>query len=118
MPQRRLHKDAASLWFEAPFVMAMRIHEMQMAALTGRSQDAAEMNRMVTEKVMATAESAVAVNMAISRAAFGAAMQMMTGGRPSARKAGEAIAAAAVKPYGKRVRSNARRLSRKKVSSS
>lgn len=114
MTPRRLRKDASTLWFEAPFVMAMRIHDMQMAALTGRSQDTAEMNRMVAEKVMATAESAVAVNMAISRAAFGAAMQMMTGGRPSVEKAGEAIAAAALKPYGKRVRANARRLPKKK----
>lgn len=113
MTPRRLRKDASTLWFQAPFVMAMRIHEMQMAALTGKSQDAAEMNRMVTEKVMATAESAVAVNMAISRAAFGAAMQMMTGGRPSTAKAGETFAAAALKPYGKRVRANARRLSKK-----
>lgn len=114
MTPHRLRKDASTLWFQAPFVMAMRIHEMQMAALTGRSQDTAEMNRMVSEKVMATAESAVAVNMAVSQAAFGAAMRLMTGGRPSIAKAGETVAAAALKPYGKRVRGNARRLSKKK----
>ena len=85
-----------------------------MAALTGKAQDAAEMQRMVSEKVAATAESAVAVNMALSRAAFDATVRMMTGGRPSSKTAAQSVAAAALKPYGKRVRSNARRLTQKK----
>ncbi|QRM56956.1 hypothetical protein F3Y30_15690 [Sinorhizobium sp. BG8] len=95
--------------------MAMRIHSMQMAALTGTAQDTAEMTKMVSEKMAATAESAMAVNVALANAAFSAFMGAATGRMPKASKTGEKLAAAALTPYGKRVRSNARRLARKKV---
>lgn len=110
MTPRRLRMDTATLWFEAPFVIALRLHEMQLAALTGKTQDAAEFHRMVAEKVAATAESVIAVNMALWRAAFDNTLRLMTGGKASL--GGTAIASAALRPYGKRVRSNARRLSR------
>ena len=113
MTTRRLHLDTFTLFFEAPFVIALRLHEMQMAALTGKSQDSTEITRMVSEKVAATAESALAVNMALWRAAFDNTMRLMTGGNASFGLGGTAIAAAALKPYGTRVRGNARRLSRK-----
>lgn len=110
---RSLRLDAASLWFEAPFVIAVRLQEMQMAALTGKSQDVAELQRMISEKVAATAESVVAVNVALWKAAFDNTMRLTTGGT-AASGHGTAIASAALRPYGKRVRSNARRLQRKK----
>lgn len=113
MTTRRLHLDTFTLWFEAPFVMALRLHEMQLAALTGKTQDSTELNRMVSEKMAATAESVMAVNMALWRAAFDNTVRLMTGGGASLGLGGTAIAAAALKPYGKRVRGNARRLSRK-----
>jgi len=99
---RRLRRDAFSLWLEAPLVIAMRCHEMQMAALTGSTQDTAEMTRMVTEKLAAAAESVVAANFAMAKA-------MMTAASPDV--AARAVSAAALKPYGKRVRRNMRRLS-------
>lgn len=108
---RSLRLDAASLWFEAPFVIAVRLQEMQMAALTGKTQDVTELHRMVSEKMAATAESVMAVNMALWKAAFDNAIRLMTGGMASGH--GTAIASAALRPYGKRVRSNARRLARK-----
>ncbi|MFK0273040.1 hypothetical protein ACIQUG_05160 [Ensifer sp. NPDC090286] len=108
---RSLRLDAASLWFGAPFVIAVRLQEMQMAALTGRTQDVTELHRMVSEKMAATAESVMAVNMALWKAAFDNTVRLMTGGMASGH--GTAIASAALRPYGKRVRSNARRLSRK-----
>jgi hypothetical protein len=111
MTSRSLRLDTATLWFEAPFVMALRIQQMQLAALTGKTQDAAELHRMVSEKMEATAESAIAVNMAMWRNALDNTMRLMTGGR--ALPGGAAVASAALKPYGKRVRSNARRLARK-----
>lgn len=108
---RSLRLDATTLWFEAPFVIAVRLQEMQMAALTGRTQDVTELHRMVSEKIAATAESMMAVNVALWKAAFDNTMRLMTGGLASGH--GTAIASAALRPYGKRVRSNARRLSRK-----
>ncbi|MBD9372671.1 hypothetical protein IB238_08550 [Rhizobium sp. ARZ01] len=113
MTPRRLRRDTATLWFEAPFVMALRIQQMQMTALTGKTQDAAEIHRMISEKVAASAESVIAVNMALWRNAFGNALRLMTGGKAPLSPGGTAIASAALRPYGKRVRSNARRLSRK-----
>lgn len=114
MTPRRLRMNAATLWLDAPFVIALRLHQMQMAALAGKSQDAAELQRMITEKVAATAESAVAVNIALWRTAFDTTLRVMTGGQASATRSGTAIASAALQPYGRRVRHNARRLSGKK----
>ncbi|MEI3852044.1 MULTISPECIES: hypothetical protein [Ensifer] len=108
---RRLRLDAATLWFEAPFVIAIRLQEMQMAALTGKSHDVTELHRMISEKIAASAESVMAVNMALWKAAFDNTLRLMAGGAASGH--GTAIASAALRPYGKRVRSNARRLSRK-----
>lgn len=98
---RQLRRDAFSLWLEAPLVIAMRCHEMQIAALTGSTQNTAEMTRMVTEKMAAAAESAVAANFAVAKALMSAA---------SPASAARAVSEAALKPYGKRVRRNARRL--------
>lgn len=114
MTPRRLRTNAVTFWLEAPFVMALRLQQMQLAALTGKPQDAAELHRMVAEKVAATAESAVAVNVALSKAAFDTTINMMMGGRPSVSKTREAVVAAAVRPFGKRVRANSRRLAKKK----
>ena len=108
---RRLRLDAATLWFEAPFDIAIRLQEMQMAALTGKSHDVTELHRMISEKIAASAESVMAVNMALWKAAFDNTLRLMAGGAASGH--GTAIASAALRPYGKRVRSNARRLSRK-----
>ncbi|WP_331374623.1 hypothetical protein [Sinorhizobium chiapasense] len=112
MTPRRLRVDTATLWFEAPFVIALRLQEMQLAAMTGKTHDVAELQRMVSEKVAAAAESGMAVNVALWKATLDSTMRLMTGASGSGY--GAAIAAAALKPYGKRVRSNARRLSRKK----
>ena len=67
-----MRRDASSLMLEAPFVMAMRIHEMQVAAMTGTAQNGPELTRMVSEKMAATAESMVAANIALSQAMMGA----------------------------------------------
>src|SRR5690606_29846781 len=102
---RQFRRDAFSLWLEAPLVIAMRCHEMGMAALTGSTQNTAEMTRMVTEKMAAATESVVAANFAVAKA-------MMTAASPEA--TARAVSQAALKPYGKRVRRNVRRLSARK----
>ena len=112
--RRTMRRDASSLMLEAPFVMAMRIHEMQVAALTGTAQNGPELTRMVSEKMAATAESMVAANIALTQAMMGAFFMGARAATPaSLAAAGEKVAAAALKPYGKRVRKNAKRLSRK-----
>ena len=98
-------RDAFSLWLEAPLVIAMRCHEMQMAMLTGAAPNTAEMTRMVTEKMAAAMESAVAINFAFLNAVMTAEPLAM---------AARDVSTAAMKPYGKRVRGNMRRLSARK----
>ena len=93
MTPRQFRRNAVTFWLEAPFVMSLRLQQMQIAALTGKAQDAAELQRMVVEKLAATAESAVAVNMALSKAALDTTINMMMGRRPSVTKTHEAVVA-------------------------
>jgi hypothetical protein len=110
-----LSRDLASLWFEAPMVIAMRMQAAGIAVMTGNTKEVAEFNRMVTEKMSASAESAVALNFAMMQQGIDAASAMAAGRKPrSASSAAEQISEAAVRPYGKRVRSNVRRLTAKK----
>ena len=46
--------------------MALRMHRMQVAALTGSAQKTAEMTRLVSGKPAAGAESMLAVNLVLS----------------------------------------------------
>jgi hypothetical protein len=114
-PDRGLGRDLISLWFEAPMVIAMRTQAAAFAMMTGNTKQATELNRMVTEKVYATTESIMALNVAMMRQGTDAALAMASGRKPrSAGRAVEQITEAAVKPYSKRVRSNVRRLTAKK----
>jgi len=108
---RNLAGDLATLWFQAPMVIAARTQAMTMAAMTGSAVDYAEASRMVTEKMAAAGECAVAANMALMKESMNAAAAMAAGKKSSA--AGhKRITAAALRPYAKRVRANARRLAK------
>ncbi|MGY5805157.1 hypothetical protein [Rhizobium hainanense] len=107
---RGLSNDLATLWLQAPVVIAIRLQQMWMDALTG-SVNATEMNRMVSEKMMAAAESAAAVNAEMMQQGL-ALLTATSHSRQSARRVADAVAEAAIKPYSRRVRSNARRLSK------
>lgn len=111
LPSRRLSHDLATLWFQTPFVVAIRMQEMATVMMSGGTGDIAEFHRMVTEKMAAAAESVMAVNLQIYRQWISA----MTATAHPSRRAADAIAGSAIKPYSKRVRSNARRLSKKKA---
>ncbi|MEM5581592.1 MULTISPECIES: hypothetical protein [unclassified Roseibium] len=88
---------------------------MATSALAGEAHDATEMNRMVFEKAEASIESALAINSAMALQGLDFFRTMSVGGRPDfSSRHGEALAAAAVKPYAKRVRSNQRRLTGEK----
>lgn len=104
-----------SLWFEAPFVIAVRSRQMSEAILTGSNKNAGEFNKMVTEKAVAAAESAMEVNLALARQGMSTMLAMMAGRKPvTGRRAAGKLVKAGLKPYGKRVRSNANRLTSKK----
>ncbi|WP_018240078.1 hypothetical protein [Ensifer sp. BR816] len=99
-------RDLAALWFQAPMVIAARSQAMTLAAMTGSATDFAEASRMVTEKMAAAAESAVAVNIAMVKEGMGVTVgKSVSGGHTR-------VTAAALRPYAKRVRANARRLAK------
>ncbi|MEZ0004619.1 hypothetical protein [Sinorhizobium fredii] len=108
---RSLARDLASLWFQAPMVIAARTHAMAVAAVTGSPTDYVEASRMVTEKMSTAAESVTACSAALVKEGMGAATTLATGRikKGSGRKR---VAAAALRPYAKRVRANARRLAK------
>lgn len=110
-----LASDLASLWFNVPIVIAIRTQAMGVAVATGSTKEMAKFNRMVTEKAAAAAESAMALNLSIARQGMAAAAAMPTGRKPtSGAKAAGRIAHAAMKPFSKRVRANAKRLTKTK----
>ncbi len=100
---RSLARDLVSLWFQAPMVIAARSQAMTLAAVTGSATDYVEASRMVTEKMAAAAESVVAANVAMAKE--GIAVAIGKGGH-------NRVTAAALRPYAKRVRANARRLAK------
>ena len=94
--------------------MAMR---MPLLALEARSLDPwrAETARAVTEKAAAALEGAVAAQMSLAWSASRFWLEALSGSTPSL-LSGEAIeraAQAALKPSGKRVKTNYKRLSRR-----
>lgn len=86
-------RDTARMALDAQNVVALRMARFAQA----KNFDWAEAHRMTAEKVHALAEAQLA-----------AALSMLTGGKAPA------IAHKTVRIYGKRVRANQRRLSRRK----
>ena len=102
-----IYSDLATLWFEAPLVMASRMAAITPATIsTAKAQ--AEFGRMVSEKMAAAGESMVAAQFAV----MGEMLKMSSSLRWPADGAASRIAAKGVRPYAKRVRANARRLGR------
>ena len=102
------YADFATLWFEAPMVIGARMAALTpMTLSTAKAQ--AEFNRMVTEKVAAASESMIAAQFAMA----GEMIRMASSFAPRpTQSAMNRIAAKSVKPYARRVRSNAKRLSK------
>ncbi|WEX76104.1 hypothetical protein PYH37_004375 [Sinorhizobium numidicum] len=105
-----LASDLAALWFQAPMVIAARTQAAAVAAMTGSATDHVEASRMVTEKVAAIAESVVAANVAMIKEGMGMAVALAAGKTVSGGH--DRVTAAVLRPYAKRVRANARRLSK------
>jgi hypothetical protein len=102
-----LLQEVASFWFQAPLVMSSRLSNLSLSP-----GSTAETNRMVTEKLSAAAESFFALNTAMAKEGIAAATALATGSCSSVMGASDRLAVAALKPYGKRIRANARRLAK------
>jgi hypothetical protein len=101
--------EFASLWFQAPMVISSRLQDFALSG--GSPSGAAEVSRMITEKFSAATESVMAVGMAMTNEGMIAATALATGTCAGLAGASDRVAVAALKPYGKRVRANALRLS-------
>ncbi|TPW31943.1 hypothetical protein [Pararhizobium mangrovi] len=98
--------DIATLWFQAPLVIATRANMMWTSPLhSARMQ--AETTRMVSEKVAASTEAMIAWQFAMMRELMRPRTSVSS---KAIEKAGGRIAASSVRPYAKRVRGNAKRL--------
>lgn len=107
---RELAEQLAVLWFQAPMVIAQRLQDMALSG--GSARGSAEMNRMVDEKMAASAESAVALGAAMMKHGMHVASAVASGNSKAMSDASSHMTVAALAPYVKRVRANARRLSR------
>lgn len=102
--------EFASLWFQAPMVMSSRMQDLAVSGMSGSSAGPAEVGQMITEKLSAVVESAMAVNLAMVNEGMLAATALATGTCAGLSGASDRVAVAALKPYGKRIRANVRRL--------
>ena len=104
--------EAAAIMTAAPFVIASRLTGFWLSPASPSAKDRAEATRMVTEKMMAAQESAMAMNAAVSAAAWKSVIDTMSTGIASTGNIADDVLTAGLKPYGKRVRSNRKRLSK------
>ena len=98
-----------TLWYRWPILMAAGAAPLQ-------ARDAAELNRMVSEKMAAAAQGMIAGQAEAMRLTFAA----MTGRLPAKRvpAASASVAHAAVRPALRTVKANAKRLRRRRTARS
>jgi len=104
--------EFASLWLQAPMVMSSRMQDLVVSGMNGSTGGATEVGQMFTEKLSAAMESVMAVNTAMVKEGMMAVTALATGTCAGMAGASDRVAVAALEPYGKRVRANARRLSK------
>ncbi|MGL5136538.1 MAG: hypothetical protein ACRC7G_02105 [Beijerinckiaceae bacterium] len=107
------HTDLSSLWL-TPFVMASRMPIIWFEAMNPDPSRRDETNRMISEKVIATQEGMVAVQVALGSAVAEnmAAMAFGLQPRATASNTASAMMRAGLAPAAKRVKANARRLAK------
>lgn len=104
--------ELSTLMMLSPLVIASRMTEFWMSAAAPTAKSKHEASRMVTEKMQAIGESAMAVNMTVTQLAIESATAVMTGTVRETHNDADAILTAALKPYSSRVTANRKRLSR------
>lgn len=104
--------ELTTLMMLSPFVIASRMTEFWMTAASPTASSKREASRMVTEKVQAMGESALAVNVAIAKVAMDTTMSAMTGIVRNGQNDADDVMSAGLRPYAKRVTANRNRLSR------
>lgn len=124
--ESRAAKKIADLAISAPVVIAQRMSRMAMPGVPSSAAGRRESSRMVSEKVAASTEAAIGATAAIIRANVHFAALLMrpwflAGGSPNRsaaaftnlmRSAAADVASSAVAPALRKVKANARRLSR------
>lgn len=101
--------ELAALGSVAPLVIGSRMAGMWLDGINPTTAGRRERNRMVSEKVAAACESVATVASAAMKEAARSSLRTMNGGSVDA----DALLSAALRPYTRRVKANARRLSRK-----
>lgn len=104
--------ELSTLMMLSPLVIASRMSEFWMTAAAPTAKSKREASQMVTEKMQAVGESAMAVNMAMTQLAIQSATAAMTGAVRQTHNDADTILTAALKPYSSRVSANRKRLSR------
>ena len=96
----------------APLVIAQRMSRMMLPDAFRTPADRAEDTRMVEEKSKAMIDGVVAMQTEMASQMVNAWVGMAFGKAPDAAKAADAVVAAGLKPARRRVKSNAKRLSK------
>lgn len=100
----------------APLVIGMRLPLMMRELHASKGRPGAETSRAVTEKAISVVQGAAAAQLAMANAALLFWPQLMSGKTPAllSGAAAEQALQAALKPAGRKVKSNFQRLSRRK----
>ncbi|KQT54142.1 hypothetical protein ASG43_00475 [Aureimonas sp. Leaf454] len=104
--------ELSTLMLLSPLVISSRLTEFWMTASAPTGRSKLEASRMVSEKVQAIGESAIAVNLAVTKVAIDSATAAMTGVLRQSHNDVDTILTAALKPYSTRVTANRKRLAR------
>jgi hypothetical protein len=114
MPHRHSKSAAemATLISLSPFVIASRLTEMCLTAGNLTAKSNSEASEMVTEKIAAMGESALAMQMAMAAIALETAASAMTGIMRRNEDDADTVLAEGLKPFSKRAKANHARLSR------
>lgn len=100
-----------ALMIGVPFVVTARLGRLWFDAAAPGTPDPVELARMVTEKAQAMVESAIAVNLAMTRITMDAAAAAVRGRIRNSQRDADVLLSAALRPYATRVTANRKRLS-------
>jgi hypothetical protein len=109
---KKTQAELASIGLFAPMVIAQRMSRMMLPDFMRTANDRAEDKRMVEEKSRAAADGIVAANLELGQQMMQAWVGMAFGQMPQPMRAADAIASASLRPMGRKVRANVKRLSK------